>query len=288
MADFQTLSRSNKGNRYLLVAIDVLSKRIFVAPLRTKKADDMLLGFKQILRQMPMKPHRIFTDKGTEFKNRPLKSLFEEEEIEKYESTHSEKKAALAERAIRNIKQRCYRFFSQHQTLNWTDNIQYIVDGINRSPCRVLPGNIRPIDINFKNSQKIWRQIYGKEIYRSLFSNSRSAKPKFEKNQTVRMAAAKGQFEKGYIPNYGDEILEIDDVKSHMRPIRYKLRDEKGEKFKSFFYGEELAPVRKSAETTYRIEKVFRKRTLPDGTKEVLVKFIGYPERHWLHESKLV
>lgn len=156
LADFQSLSKSNKGNRYLLVAIDVLSKHLFVAPLRSKKAEDMVEGFKKVLEEMPMKPHRIFTDKGKEFRNKQLKDLFDEEEIEKYESTHSAMKAALAERAIRNIKQRCYRFFSQHETLNWLDNIQLIVDGINRSPCRVLPGGMRPIDVNFKNSQQIW------------------------------------------------------------------------------------------------------------------------------------
>lgn len=42
------------------------------------------------------------------------------------------------------------------------------------------------------------------------------------------MSRGKAQFEKGYLPNYGDEILEVDAVKAHMRPIRYKLRDEKG------------------------------------------------------------
>ncbi|KAL3076588.1 hypothetical protein niasHT_038993 [Heterodera trifolii] len=235
LADFQALSRHNSGNRYLMVLIEVLSKRIFVTPLRTKKADDMVEGFKQLFSQMPMKPHRIFSDIGTEFKNQQLKKLFDEEEVEKYESNHSEKKAALAERAIRQIKNRVYRYFAQLKTLNWVDVIDKIVNGINKSPSRVH--GMRPID-------------------------------------TVRMSIAKGQFEKGYIPNYGDEILEIDAVKRHTKPMRYKLRDAKGEKFKGFFYPEELTPVRKEADTTYRIERVFRKRKRADGTMEVLVKFI--------------
>ncbi|KAL3121896.1 hypothetical protein niasHT_000461 [Heterodera trifolii] len=212
-----------------MVVIDVLSKRIFVTPLRTKKADDMVEGFKRVFSKMPMKPHQIFSDKGTEFKNQQLKKLFDEEEVEKYESTHSEKKAALAERAIRQIKNRVYRYFAQLKTLNWVSVIDKIVSGINNSPSRVH--GMRPID-------------------------------------TVRMSIAKGQFEKGYIPNYGDEILEIDAVKRHMKPMRYKLHDAKGEKFKGFFYPEELAPVRKEAETTYRIERVFRKRKRADGTME--------------------
>ncbi|KAL3069918.1 hypothetical protein niasHS_015653 [Heterodera schachtii] len=270
LADFQALSRHNSGNRYLMVVIDVLSKRIFVTPLRTKKSDDMVEGFKRVFSTMPMKPHRIFSDKGTEFRNQQLKKLFDEEEVEKYESTHSEKKAALAERAIRQIKNRVYRYFAQTKTLKWVDVIDQIVDGINKSPSRVH--GMRPIDVNFKNSQKIWEKMFGEDQHRALFGKHRK-RARFVPGQTVRMSIAKAQFEKGYIPNYGDEILEIDAVKGHMKPMRYKIRDAKGEKFKGFFYPEELTPVRRDAETTYRIERVFRKRKMPDGTMEVLVKF---------------
>ena len=246
----------------------------------------MVSAFKHLLSHMPMLPHRIFSDKGTEFKNSQLKALFKEEEIAKHESVHSSVKASVAERMIRTIKQRLYRFFSQKQTLNWTGVVEQIVDGINHSRSRTH--GMRPVDVNFKNAQTIWERLYGGEIRRSLFSKKASKKTRFKPGQTVRMSRDKHQFEKGYLPNYGDEILVVDKVKSHMRPVRIKLRDEKGEPFRSFFYPEELAPVRRDAETTFRIEKVFRKRTLTDGTKEILVKFIGFPDREWIHETQLV
>ncbi|KAL3075505.1 hypothetical protein niasHS_012012 [Heterodera schachtii] len=213
LADFQALSRHNRGHRYLLVAVDVLSKRLFVVPLKNKRAEEMLEAFNKLIDQMPMVPHRIFSDKGTEFKNRLMKEFFEEQEIEKHEPVHSSVKASVAERAIRNVKQRLYRYFAEKETLNWVDAVQKIVDGINSSPSRVH-------------------------------------------DEFVRMSREKGQFEKGYLPNYGDEILEIDEVLKAVRPIRYKLRDEHGEKFKGSFYEQELARVRKDAETSYRIEKV--------------------------------
>uniref|UniRef100_A0A914GUJ9 Integrase catalytic domain-containing protein n=1 Tax=Globodera rostochiensis TaxID=31243 RepID=A0A914GUJ9_GLORO len=246
LADFQTLSRHNRGHRYLLVAIDVLSKRLFVVPLRNKRAEEMLEAFKQLIEQMPMVPHRIFSDKGTEFKNRLLKEYFAEQEIEKHEPNHSSVKASIAERAIRNVKQRLYRYFAQKENLNWVDVVQKIVDGINRSPSRVH--GMRPIDINFQNAQQVWKRMYGKQ--------AGSKRQRFHKDEFVRMSREKGQFEKGYLPNYGDEILEVDEVLKKVRPVRYKLRDDKGEKFKGSFYQQELVRVRKDAETSYRIEKV--------------------------------
>ncbi|KAL3071812.1 hypothetical protein niasHS_016911 [Heterodera schachtii] len=282
LADFQALSRHNGGHRYLLVAIDVLSKRLFVVPLKNRRAEEMLDAFNELIEQMPMVPHRIFSDKGTEFKNRLVKEFFEEQEIEKHEPVHSSVKASVAERAIRNVKQRLYRYFAEKQTLNWVDTVQQIVDGINSAPSRVH--GMRPIDVNFQNAQKVWKRMYGRQI--AKISQRRA--PRFRKNEFVRMSREKRQFEKGYLPNYGDEILEVDQVLKAVRPIRYKLRDDHGEKFRGTFYEQELARVRKDDETSYRIEKVLKKRRKSDGSIEMLVKFIGYPEREWIDESQLV
>ncbi|KAL3096673.1 hypothetical protein niasHS_004192 [Heterodera schachtii] len=232
LADFQTLSRQNRGHRYLLVAVDVLSKRLFVVPLKNKRAEEMLEAFKELVKQMPMVPHRIFSDKGTEFKNQLLKKFFDEQEIQKHEPVHSSVKASVAERAIRNVKQRLYRYFAEKETLNWVDIVQEIVDGINHSPSRVH--GMRPIDVNFKNAQSVWKRMYQTRppIRRP---------PRFYKDDFVRMTREKGQFEKGYLPNYGDEILEVDEVLKGVQPVRYKLRDDHGEKFRGTFYEQELA-----------------------------------------------
>uniref|UniRef100_A0A914HYK8 Integrase catalytic domain-containing protein n=1 Tax=Globodera rostochiensis TaxID=31243 RepID=A0A914HYK8_GLORO len=274
LADLQTLSRHNRGYRYLLVAVDVLSKRLFVVPLLTKRAEDMLQAFKQLIEQMPMAPHRIFSDKGTEFRNRLLKEFFEQQDIAKHEPVHSSVKASVAERAIRNVKQRLYRYFAQKETLNWVDVVQKIIDGINKSVSRVH--GMRPVDVNFKNAQQVWLRIYGTDDDGGDKQQRRRRRPRFRKDEFVRMSREKGQFEKGYLPNYGDEILTIDAVLEGVRPVRYKLRDERGEKFKGTFYEHELARVRKDAETSYRIEKVYRKRKRADGSTEILVKFAGF------------
>ncbi|KAL3078526.1 hypothetical protein niasHT_036874 [Heterodera trifolii] len=264
LADFQALSRHNRGHRYLLVAVDVLSKRVFVVPLKNKRGEEMLEAFKELVEQMPMVPHRIFSDKGTEFKNKHVKEFFEEHEIEKHEPVHSSVKASVAERAIRNVKQRLYRYFAEKQTLNWVDTVQKIVDGINSAPSRVH--GMRPIDVNFQNAQKVWKQMYGQQ----LPNISQRRAPRFRKNEFVRMSREKGHFEKGYLPNYGDEILEVDQVLKAVRPIRYKLRDDHGEKFRGTFYEQELARVRNDDKTSYRIEKVLRKRRKPDGSTDML------------------
>lgn len=290
LADFQKLSRHNGGYKYMLLGVCVLSKRIFAVPVRTKTPKDMCPAFEQLFTQMDMVPHRIFSDRGTEFVGATMKQFFKENEIDKYEATTSTIKASVAERAIRTIKQRIYRYFSQKQTLNWVNVLDQIVNAINHSKSRALGAGLRPIDVNFANANTIWERNYGPILKAIKKTNNKKAK--FKLNDHVRMSRNKGVFEKGYLPNYGDEILEIDAIKkgssSRQNPVRYKLRDERGEKFRGKFYEHELTGVRKDAEMSYRIEKVFGKRMGKDGKKQLYVKFIGYPGKEWIDESQLV
>nr|CAD2187154.1 unnamed protein product [Meloidogyne enterolobii] len=270
LADMQALSRHNKGNKYILLGVDVLSKRLFGVPVKSKGSKDMLEAFKQLIGQMPMKPHRIFSDKGLEFKNKVVKEYFENEEIQKVEATHSTVKASVAERAIRNVKQRLYRYFAQNKSLNWIDILDKILDGINKSKSRVH--GMRPIDINFSNAQEVWERMYGNEFS----SNQKKGKQKLAEGDFVRMSIGKGAFEKGYIPNWGDQIVRVDKVQDQFYSVRYKIINDNGDKFNGYYYREELARVRKDADTEYRIEKVIRKKKRADGTYDILVKI------HWI------
>lgn len=279
LADFQKLSRYNKGNRYMLVGIDVLSKLVFVSPTKSKTYKDMRPAFDDLLSQMPMHPHRIFTDRGGEFESKEMRTYFKEKGILKHKANTSVIKAALAERSIRNLKQRLYRYFSDQHSLNWIDVIPKIVNAINHSKSRVT--GMCPADVNFKNAQSIWEKVYGNSFLPS------TKKPRYKKKDTVRMAADKGVFAKGYLPNFSDEIVEIAAVKKG-RPNTYKLVDAKGEPFVNNWYEEELARTNRDAETTYRIEKILRKRTNADGTRDFYVKFFEQPEREWIKESDIV
>jgi hypothetical protein len=278
LADFKALSRTNKGNRYLLLGIDVLSKMVFVEPLRSKKAEGMPAAFDNLIKRMPMKPMRIFSDLGTEFCNKHMREYFEREDIQKLQASNATTKASLAERAIRNLKQRLYRYFSHNKTTTWINVVQQIVDAINRSKSRVH--GMRPIDVNFDNAQQVWEKIYGNDLI------PRNEKLKFTAGDLVRLSRGKGIFEKGYIPSWGDEILEIDRVGSKSRPVKYRLAN-RGQKLKGFYYGEELARARKETDIERKIEKILRKRKLPDGTYEVLVRYVGIDEPEWIHEDEL-
>ena len=58
LADMQSLSRKNKGIKYLLCAIDLYSKYAFVIPLKDKKGISIVNAFNKIIKQSKKKPNK--------------------------------------------------------------------------------------------------------------------------------------------------------------------------------------------------------------------------------------
>ena len=65
----QSISKFNKGTRFLLCVIDIFSKYAWVVPLKDKKGVTIANAFQKILNYSMRKPNQIWVDKGSEFYN---------------------------------------------------------------------------------------------------------------------------------------------------------------------------------------------------------------------------
>ena len=104
----QSLSKYNKGIKYLLCAIDLFIKYAWVIPIKDKKWTSIVNAFKKILSDSNRKPNKIWVDQGTEFYNKPLKDFLKINNIEMY-STCIEKKSVVAERFIRTLRNKIFK-----------------------------------------------------------------------------------------------------------------------------------------------------------------------------------
>ena len=111
LADMQLLSKYNKGIRFLLCVIDVFSKYAWVVPLNDKKGMSIVKAFKRILKQSNRKPNKIWVEKRSELYNVYFKKWLRDNDIVMY-STHNEGKSVVAERFIRIIKSKTYKYMT--------------------------------------------------------------------------------------------------------------------------------------------------------------------------------
>ena len=102
LADMESLSKYNKGIKYLLCAIDLFSKYAWVVPIKDKKGTSIVNAFQKIISE-GRKPNKIWVDQGSEFYNQSFKDFLKINNIEMY-STYNEGKSVVVERYIKTLK----------------------------------------------------------------------------------------------------------------------------------------------------------------------------------------
>ena len=150
LADMQSLSKYNKGNKYLLCAIDLFSKYAWVIPIKDKKGTSIVNAFKKIISEKSeaeskgrRKPNKVWVDQGSEFYNKSFKDFLKINNIEMY-STYNEGKS-VAERFIRTLKNKIFKNMTAISENIYFDVLDDTVNKYNNTFHRST--KMKPVDI---------------------------------------------------------------------------------------------------------------------------------------------
>ena len=226
------------------------------------------------------KTNKLRTDKGSEFTNRDVQKYLKSQDVHHF-VTQNEPKANYAERAIKTIKMKLYRYMTQHQTFRYIDVLRQVVDAYNNTYHRSI--KMAPSKMSRENEAELWLQQYRKPK-----RHDQTEKFKFKIGDWVRISFLKKPFDREYQQKWSSELFQITNRKMRQgRPI-YTLSDYAGDDVDGTFYPEELQPVTISGDTVYKIDKVLRSRTRK-GQKEYLVRWLGWPSKYdsWVTSADL-
>ena len=154
LADMQLLSKYNKGIRLVLCVTDTFSKYAWVVPLKDKKGIRIVKAFQIILKQSNRKPNKIWVDKGSEFYNAFFKKWLRDNDFVMY-STHNEGKSVVAERFIRTLKSKIYKYMTSISKNVYIDKLDDIVNEYNNTyhtTIKMKPINVK--DNTYINTDK--------------------------------------------------------------------------------------------------------------------------------------
>ena len=232
LADMQSLSRKNKGIKYLFCVIDLYIKYAFVVPLKDKKGIIIVNAFNKIIKQSNRKPNKIWVDQGGEFYNIFFKKWLSDNGIIMY-STYNEGKLVVAERFIRTLKSKLYKHMTANGKNVHYDVLDDIVNEYNNTKHSTI--KMKPIDVgdNTTQSSSLKRN---KRVYIGEHNEKDS---RYEVGDRVRISKFKNIFAKGYTPNWSTEIFIVDKVIDTV-PYTCNLKDLNDEEIIGSFYDKEL------------------------------------------------
>ena len=146
----QSLSRKNKGIKYLLCVIDLYSKYAFVIPLKGKKDISIVNAFIKIIKQSERKPNKMWVDQGSEFYNNAFKKWLSDNDIIMY-STYNEGKSVVAQRFIRTFKNKLYKHMTATGKNVYYDVLDDVVNKYNNTKHSNI--KMKPIDVGYNNKR---------------------------------------------------------------------------------------------------------------------------------------
>ena len=197
LADMQLIRKFKKGFRFLLCVINIFSKYAWVVPLKDKKGVSIVNAFQSILGDSRRKPNKILVDKGSQFCNRSMKSGLQDNYIAMY-SIHNEGKSVVAERFIRTLKNKIYKYVTSISKNVYIDKLDDIVNEYNNTYHGTI--KMKPIDIKDNTYVNIDKEVNKKD-------------PKFKVGDHVRISKYKNIFAKGDTPNWSEETFVIKELK---------------------------------------------------------------------------
>ena len=213
LVDIQAFSSFNKRFKYILTVIDVFSKYAWAVPIKDKSAASVTKAFEKIISDRI--PKKLWVDEGKEFYNTTFKKLLDKYKMDMY-STFNEGKAVVIERFNRTLKNIMWKYFTANNTRFYLDALDQMVKNYNEnvhSTIKMTPKEASK-DIN---RRKVYSNIIRKQ-------NKSRTSIKYKKGDKVRISKYKRHFEKGYTPNWTEEIFTIDKIYM-TNPVTYQVRD---------------------------------------------------------------
>lgn len=286
LIQLSSLKDYNDGVSYLLAVIDVLSKFVWIRPLRDKTVNEVTRAFRDILDNSESRtPFMVQTDKGREFVGSTLQSLFREYGIQFRLARSPIVKASVIERFIRTFKERLYRYFTFKNTKRYVDVLQDIVTAYNKNIHSTT--KLAPAAVTAHNAHIARKNLLARARQRQGRGHRT---PKFRVGQYMRISREKNVFEKGAAKSWSDEIFRIKKVLHRQNLYVYLLQDLRGEDIDGIFYPQELSLVHpdRAVSGEYQIEKVIK--TKGSGkNKQYFVKWLGWNDNFnsWVNAAEV-
>ena len=177
-------------------------------------------------------------------------------------STHSEGKSVVAERFIRTLNDKTYKYMASISKNVYIDKLD---DKYNKTYQGTI--KMKPVDVN-------------PSMYIDFNKENNGQDPKFKIGDIVRTSEYKNCFAKGCVPNWPEEVFMIKKVKNTVS-WTYFIIDSKSEETVGTFYEKELKKTNPNLE--FKVEKVIKNI----GNK-LYVKWKGYDNyfNSWIDKKR--
>ena len=179
----------NRGYKYILLAVDVFSRKVFAVPLKSKDIPHVLEGFKELTKHE--KPRSILSDHEPAFIGNEFYEYLKKQEIVLNVNKLGDHRAlGILDNFVKKLRTIFTKLFLKNNSTKWIDSINSIINHHNKSEHSSLDGispndattkkhyeHILDINIDKNTKNKIVSDLeVGDKVRKNLLYNDKYAK----------------------------------------------------------------------------------------------------------------
>jgi transposase InsO family protein len=201
LLDFSKYDKENKGFNWLLIAVDVFTRKAHAIALKTKSNKDIIKGFETLFKNG--KPFILTTDNGKEFIGKETAEFLKENDIFHNTNNVGDHNAlGIIDAFSRTVKNMIGKLFTHNNNVVWVNSYKGIIETYNNMPHSSLL-NISPDEAQEK--------ILALSVVNEKKAGA-NKEDKLKVGDTVRMKENKKAFQKGYLPTYSKKTYKIVEI----------------------------------------------------------------------------
>jgi len=201
-------SQLNDGFKYLLMIIDVFSRRLTVVPLYDRKCEETSEALELIFMTTGRIPKTITSDSGQEFKGKAFRALCRKYSIKQYFTVSDKTHASLVERVIRTMRTKMGKLMTHRETTRYLDKLGNLVSNYNNSTHSTLGISPNEASSSIANRQLAsfntrWR------LNRPNMPRKEGEELPFKVGDQVRIPMPSRRFRKSHEPSFSQQTFAV-------------------------------------------------------------------------------
>jgi len=202
LLDYSKYSRTNKGYKFILIAVDVFSRYAFAKPIKNKTPENVLDGFKLFnIKNI----NSVYSDSGNEYKGVFSKYLNEHNIISLKAEIGDHNSLGIIDRFSKTLKIMISKYMTANETTRYYDVLDDLLKAYNNTPHTAL-GDISPSNSFSGENYNLIKRI---NLEKLKHNKSIIKKNKIKVGDNVREKLKKKLFDKGYEITYSKNVYNV-------------------------------------------------------------------------------
>ena len=211
---YSKLASTNKGFQYILICLDVFTRKMHCAPLKNKTPDECKRGFISLFGDTDIEC--ILTDDGNEYRGSFDKYMDERGTVHLWTSSQNHSRLGIVDRACLTLRTTIQRYMLGADTTNWVDKLADFVKAYNESSHRGILGMSPDQVSDDKQAAELISVLNSKkEEHNHAVGRLAPPKPEYAVGDYVRVKLRSDAFKKGFTATYSTHVYKVIDVPNH-------------------------------------------------------------------------